>query len=504
MSYLNTFKNIQKIVLFTSLLGLFVTQANGQIFAYFNIGTFNIPNKQPFVETYLTLVGNSLTYKKVNNEYQNSVNVLVTILKDSTIIKANKYNLNGPLFSDTLKIPAFLDNQRYLLDNGNYIIRLVLSDKNNPKQKPIEFNEKFVLSYNTKEIQSSSIQVLESYKKASNISALTKSGYDLIPYNVNYFPENQNELPFYFESYNTDTILGKNKSFIYYYYIENSTNQKKLDLYGSFKKQSTAIVNPLLSKIDISALISGNYNLVIEIKDEQNKIQFQKKYFFQRLNKAVDEIVMNNFNEKKNVSEFFGSCNNVDTLKMFVECLWPIANGVDKERIINQSLKKDPELLKKFAIDFWQRRAGDTANPIKLWAEYYKSVQEVMVLFKCGKQKGYYTERGRVYLQYGPPNQRSQQNNDLNTFPYEIWQYYRIHDKTNGQFFSNRKFVFVNKNIADDCHTLVHSDMRGEIYNDRWRFEVTRRNNNGAANPDNLTPTGTEYNQFNEIYNNPR
>ncbi len=127
-----------------------------------------------------------------------------------------------------------------------------------------------------------------------------------------------------------------------------------------------------------------------------------------------------------------------------------------------------------------------------------------MVLFKCGKQPGYYTERGRVYLQYGAPSQRSVQNADLNTFPYEIWQYYRLNDRSNGQFFSNRKFVFVNKNIADDCHTLIHSDTRGEIYNDRWRFELTRRNNNGVANPDNTAPVGTQYNQFDEIYSNPR
>jgi GWxTD domain-containing protein len=189
---------------------------------------------------------------------------------------------------------------------------------------------------------------------------------------------------------------------------------------------------------------------------------------------------------------------------MLVECLWPIADNVDKERIINQAIKKDPVLMKNFVIDFWKRRAADTTDPLKMWATYYQSVQKVMALFKCGKQKGYYTERGRVYLQYGAPNNRTQQINEPNTFPYEIWQYYRLTDATNGQFFSNRKFVFVNKNLGDDCYNLVHSDMRGEINNPRWQFEVTRRNNNGMANPDNNTPAGTENNQFNEIYSNPR
>ncbi|MCE3226681.1 MAG: hypothetical protein K0S32_1232 [Bacteroidetes bacterium] len=497
---LNTAKTLGLLVILL-LSGL---KSFSQVVSYFNLGAFNVPSQQPFLETYLTVVGNSCGYQTVGSKYQHSINVNLVIFKDTTIVKANKYNLISPPFDDTLKDPTFIDNQRYPLENGIYTIQMTITDNYRPKQKPVVTKQKFVMSFNSKEIQSSSIQVLESYKKATTTSAITKSGYDLIPYSVNYFPESQTDLAFYFETYNTDTVLGKNRPFIYYYYLETKESFTKLNSYGSFQKQTSSKVNPLLAKLDISKLGSGNYNLVIEVKDENNKIQFQKKYFFQRLNKAVDIVALYEFSQKKTVNEYFGACNNADTLKMFVECLWPIANGVDKERIVNQSVKKDKELMKKFVIDFWQKRAADTGNALKMWANYYKSVQEVMILFKCGKQPGYYTDRGRVYLQYGPPSQRSQQNNDLNTFPYEIWQYYRLTDNVNGQFFSNRKFVFVNKMLADDCHNLIHSDVRGEIYNDRWRFEVTRRNNNGVGNPDNTGPSGTQFNQFDDLYNNPR
>lgn len=417
---------------------------------------------------------------------------------------ANKYNLSGPLFSDTTKIPAFIDNQRYPLENGTYRIEITVKDNFQPKAKPVEFAQKFTLAFNQHQLQGSSVQILESFKKAEKVSAITKSGYDLIPYNVNYFPETQKEIIFYHEVYNADSVLGKAKPFVFNSYIENAEKLTKLESYSSFKKQQSSIVNPILSKFDISNLGTGNYNLVIEIKDENNKLVYQTKFYFQRLNRAVDLVSLYEYNQKKNVDEYFGSCNNKDTLKMFVECLWPIAGTSDKERIINQAIRKDPDMMKKFVIDFWQRRAADTANPLKLWANYYKEVQQAMVLFKCGKQPGYYTDRGRVYLQYGAPNQRSQQNNDLNTWPYEIWQYYQLTDKVNGQIFTNRKFVFVNRNIGDDCHSLVHSDVRGEIYNDRWPFEVTKRNTKGIGNPDQNTPNGTQFNQFDEIYNNPR
>jgi len=43
-----------------------------------------------------------------------------------------------------------------------------------------------------------------------------------------------------------------------------------------FKKQSTSKVNPLLAQLDISKLGSGNYYLVIEIRDQNNIMQLEK------------------------------------------------------------------------------------------------------------------------------------------------------------------------------------------------------------------------------------
>lgn len=475
-----------------------------QVDAYFSSCVFNTPQNEPYLETYLTIVGKSLTPKVSGDRFQNSVNVELKIFKDSTLVKANRYNLIGPIYLSSEKTPAFIDNQRYALPNGNYQVELSLRDNYNETKKPLLIKAPVTLNFDTKELLSSCIQPLESFKKSITQTAISKSGFDLVPYASNYYPETSHELSFYFEVYNVDQVLGEGKPFVFSYYLEYNADQSKLENYGSFKKQLGAKVNPLLAKMNIDKLASGNYNLVIELKDAGNITLLQKKFFFQRYNKIADQLEMRKFEERETMAEYVGHCENADTLKMFVECLWPIADGVDKERIINQSIKKDPMMMKHFLVDFWERRAADTTNPVKLWATYYKSVQQVMALFKCGKQKGYYSDRGRVYLQYGAPNQRTQQNNEQNTFPYEIWQYYKITDAANGQSFNNRKFVFVNKMLGDDCFMLIHSDMRGEVNNPRWQFELTRRNNNGMGDIDNTTPVGTENNQFNEIYSNPR
>jgi GWxTD domain-containing protein len=283
---------------------------------------------------------------------------------------------------------------------------------------------------------------------------------------------------------------------VYRYFISEAENGKPLTGLSGFKKIKGAFIYPQLIQLPISKLQSGRYVITSQLVNTENVVLAQSQKTF----------IKEGYRHGKTNAEtmFFGSIINGDTIKMLLESLWPIAGELQKNQIINQALRNDVTLMKQYIVQFWQDRCADTADPVKSWALHYKKVQSAMALFKCGKQPAYYTDRGRVYIQYGPPNQRTQQNNEENTYPYEIWQYYRIYDAANGQFFSNRKFVFVNQMLGDDCFKLIHSDMRGETNNPRWQFEITRRNSNGLFNPDNTTPAGTENNQFRDLYNNPR
>lgn len=487
--------------LLIALLGMMHLILPANVTAYFNYGVFNIPGKSPFLETYLTIIGNSIRHKKVPNGYQGSVNIKVNIFSGEKLIKADNYNLLSPIDKDTLNTSGFIDNQRYSLSNGSYTLEITLIDNNDPGKKAFTYKESLFINYSPAQLACSSIEPLESYAKTVKPTSISKSGFDLIPYSVNYYPEKENKLLFYFESYYSDTVLGRDKNFVYSYFVERKEDLFKPTGLSGFKKQRTASVNPLLVQLDISNLESGNYYLVIQLRDEKNILQLEKKWFFQR-NKLIhssDSIAV-----KQSVDEFFGNYNNVDTLKMFIECLWPISTETQREWEINQSVKKEPELMKKFIVDFWTKKAGDSLNPLQLWLNYYKQVLEVNRTFKCGKQKGYYTDRGRAYLQYGPPNQRVQQPSEPYAYPYEIWQYYRIEDKVTGQFYTNRKFVFVNKAIADDCYLLIHSDMRGEINNPKWQYEVSKRNqtNNNNIDKDKVDPAVG--NNFDDFFNNPK
>lgn len=474
-----------------------------QVFVEFGAASFNTPGNVPFVETYLLFDCSALTAKVDKGMLLNSAHVEVIITKDTSIVKANKYNVQGPSFLRGEKLPLFIDQQRYALAPGRYAIELNISDNFAIQKKTITIKDSIELSFKADKFQFSSIQAIESYSRAASTNALTKSGIDMVPFFGSTYASTVKQLNFYSEVYNADKTIGANTAFLLKYYVETES-RSTLTSFGGFKKLQAAAVNPLLGKIDITALGPGSYYLVIEALDANNNLIGTTRKHFIRENKMMEISSLVSLSYKEEEAAYFGRINNADTLKMFVESLWPIANNYQKDQIINQSVKKDPELMKKYIIDFWQKRSGDTIEPIKLWGAYYREVQKTMVNFKCGKQPGYYTDRGRVFLQYGPPSVRTVENTDENTFPYEVWLYYRTTDQSNGQFFSNRRFVFVNKQLGDDCFKLIHSDMRGEPNNPRWQFEISRRNNNGLGNPDNTTPNGTEFNRMNEVYNSPR
>jgi GWxTD domain-containing protein len=495
---------MKRLVKYTLSALLFLNLGTAKaIDVFYKLASFNIPKSGPFIETYMTIAGQTVQYKAVKGGFQSAVNVGIIITDASNkIVHAKKYNLNGPVFKDTTDIPAFIDTQRYPLASGSYTLELTVTDLN-LNQAPFKLTQVFRIKYADYPIQASSIQLLESFKKTLTPNILSKSGYDLIPYNINYYPESQNKLAFYFETYNTDTFFGKSKTIIYKYFIENNDNLKPVDPYSGFKKMQTAPANPLLAQMDITDLPSGNYNLVIEIRDEKNIIQLQEKVFFQRKNEAVPQTYVSGNYAANTIDAYFAHVKSPDTLKIYLECLWPISDMQERERQINHAVKGDTSIMRNYLVQYWKDRAADSVNPMKIWMEYLKNVNEVAVLFKCGKQKGYYTDRGRVCLQYGKPNQRSVIANEPNTYPYEIWQYYRLTDRSNGQFFTNRKFVFVNKAIADDCFKLEHSDMKGETNNPRWKYEVMKHNMDGIQNSDNTSPSNSG-SQADDLFNSPR
>jgi GWxTD domain-containing protein len=471
-----------------------VTQA-AEVKAYLLYSTFMSPGKGPYIETYLSVIGNSLVFKKNSNgKYQGAVEVTMAFKQGEEIKAVKKYNLLSPEVDDTTKAKSnFIDLQRIPLSNGDYDFVITIADINKEGQ-PFTSTQKVTMDYASEKAIVSDIQLVESYQKAATPGVLTKSGYDLVPYVANFYPENMKKLGFYAEVYNTQKTLGENERFVINYYIESYETKTKMGSFNNFSKQTANNVNILLAEFPIDQLSTGNYNLVIEVKNKLNEQVAIKKLFFQRTNTKA-QIDISDMASLDVTSTFAGKITGKDTLADFIRSLRPISNSLEQSFADNQLKKRSLKEMQQYFLGFWMNRSQ--VNPEGAWLTYFEEVKKVNKEFSTSNKRGYETDRGRVYLQYGPPNQRVESENEPSAYPYEIWQYYKLADQ------SNKKFVFYNPDLVTNDYQLLHSDAKGEIYNTRWELKLHERNNapgnlNTESVPDHFGDKSSD------IFKNPR
>jgi len=464
-----------KKVIFLFGACLLFENAGAQVTAYFSKCAFNTPDNKPYVETYLSVLGKSVSFKKnANGKFQGAVEIGILFSKDGQIKASRKYNLLSPELKDTLSRPPFIDQQRFQLDTGNYEFEMMVTDKNGNGQT-CTLKEKIRLDFPADRITVSDIELLVSFSKTETNGPLTKNGFDLIPYTSDFFPENVNEIPFYAEIYNTNPLLGENEKFLLSYYIESYEKRTQLSKYALFKKETTQPVNVLLSRFNIAELPSGNYNLVVDVKNKSNELVAQKKVFFQRKNpKSKTGINVEDLTLIAVENTFASRITGKDTLSEILRSMRPVASEAEKNFLDNQLKLANEKLMQQFFYNFWQSRSQ--LSPEDAWQKYYQDVKAVNAKFSTFSFKGYETDRGRVYLQYGSPDKMEPHPSEPNAYPYEIWVYYRLNDRSYlNPAQTNKQFIFFNRDLVSNNYQILHSDAQGETHDSNWQMKLHAR-----------------------------
>lgn len=487
-------KKLLLLALLISTFGIASAQEKN-LKAYFSYANFLIPDQGPFVETYLAVEGKSVVFAKNNeNDYQASIEVVMIFRQKDEIKNFAKYELHSPVVNDTLKTNfGFIDQQRFSLPNGDYDLEIKITDVNSSKPGFNTF-EKISLNFSNDSIQMSGIQLVEEYNKTINENILSKSGYDLVPMVYAFYPESANLLNFYCEVYHTDKVLGADKQFMVNYYIESFENSKRMLEYFTRKKMNTAPAAILLQKMDISKLPSGNYRLVVEVRNAQNKLEAVNKIFFQRSNPKV-EVNLGDIASVNVNNTFASKITQIDTLKNCLLCLAPISTEAERNFAYSLITSGDVNYMQKYLYNFWYNR--NNLNPTLEWEKYYNEVRKVNAAYKTPTKKGFQTDRGRVYLKYGPPNLITESYNEPGAYPYEIWQYYTLDDQR------NKRFVFYSKDMVTNDFVLIHSDAIGELSNYRWQLDIYKRTWDPSS-VDDVRPEDSWGNKATDYYKHPR
>lgn len=450
----------------------------------------------PFLEVYVKINLESVNLKSPSEgKWQSEVEITQIIKKGDSIVDFKKNNLASPLMTDTT-LSDYTDQQRFVLKPGEYDLEILIKDNYKENDVPVTLTEKIVINDYSGMAAFSDIELLEAFNKAETVTSLTKSGYDLYPYVSAYYPYGYDKIAFYAEIYHLGKEITEGEKFLLVQYVENYETGTQLSNYSKMSKMESATVIPILSALDISTLKTGNYNLVLEARNKTNDVILKKKIFFQR-NNPLANLSDDELTKVVIASTFVEKINNFDTLSEYIACLRPICEELERGMVDKQARSGDTLTKQQFFYTFWLNRDG--TNPEKAWLNYKKEVDFVNSIYGTRVKKGYETDRGRVHLQYGAPNQITDRPNEPSSFPYQIWQYYKV-----GKF-NNKKFIFYLPDLVTNDYQILHSDVPGELKNFRWEAELNSRNTpNGNVD----SPGSGNFNHYGsrsgEFYQNPR
>ncbi len=425
--------------------------------ASISFATFKSPT-QNYVEVYFTIFGKTIEFEKVDSSnYQAKVEIILLFKQEDKIVQYDKFALNSPLTTQELN---FLDLKRYSLENGTYDLEVELIDLVDTTNVN-QYTTTLVVDFDDSRLLQSDIQLLSTVRNAQDGDTFVKNGFYFETLPHNFYHKNTPTLICYNEIYNTTKHLKED--FLVSYLIEkmSGTGEAKTSMIRH-KRHSPEPINAMLNQIDISTLESGNYRLKIEVRDRNKKLLSQKTTLFQRSNPYLDKAPSEM--DDYDVNTTFAAKLTTDDLRYSLKAITPICSDVERLNYAIQS--KDPKRQRNYLVDFWRRQNPN--EPEKIYEEYMKVVRMVDEKFKSGFGFGFETDRGRIYLKYGQPNDFIKVEDEPDAPPYEIWVYYDLPQLRQ----TNVKFIFYNPSLAAGDFELLHSNARGELNNPQWQLKL--------------------------------
>lgn len=427
-----------------------------------DFATFKADSGRVMIEFFTAFQKSKLPYRVQGDTARVEIDLLLTAKEKSGVEKMENVKLVSSENASTRQEGLLIARLRMVLSPGIYDFSLSATSSNDGEIiGKGNFKHIKLKSFDSDSLRVSDIELAFNIFKSNNAnSSFYKNAFEVIPNPTAIYGNTVSAISIYLEIYNLVRNLRLNTDSLYTrtYLSRNGAVLEETERRRVRRRTADAIV--YVEKTPVDSLLSGKYEYHFELSDSSFKptIHRSKPLFIYNPNIKPEMVVERNMDALS--TEFAGVTEELlDEMRQQVEYI--IASD-EKE---TYKTVKTSEQKRNFFERFWATRGGTSAQ-----RAYMNKIQEANRRFSHGSTPGYKTDKGRIFIKYGEPQNIERENSSSNQKPYEIWQYENL--PTQG----NVIFIFADR-MGFGRYELIHSTAIGEVHNQNWQQIVNQNNN---------------------------
>jgi GWxTD domain-containing protein len=427
----------------------------------FDYAQFAYDSLSNYVEFYYSFDQRGLTY--INSDSSGSLGGILHVeISDSLTsekIVNKQWMVNNEILDSTELNRNLIGVLGFILKQGSYIAVITGSDANNSSNFRTIRENIFVNPFIKPTISLSDIQLASNIVPGSeNTSSIFyKNTFEVTPLPAAVCGENQLILFYYNEIYNIQ--FSQNEDDLR---LDELVINSKGQLVSSKSKRINKSVDSRVDvgKLNVYKYPTDTYTVIINVIDSLANygVSSTKKFFV--YNPSVVPVDTFQVTVSPVLSTTFGAMSEEELDDLFTKSNY-IASEAEKDKY---DALTTVEAKREFMYTFWKARdenPSDDKN--QTFQDYLSRITDANARFSAAKKDGWKTDRGRVFLIYGPPTEIERYPNQTETKPYEIWKY----ESLDGGVI----FVFGDITGYND-YQLLHSTKRGEMRDDYWQRRI--------------------------------
>ncbi|HFE65128.1 MAG TPA: GWxTD domain-containing protein [Caldithrix sp.] len=284
------------------------------------------------------------------------------------------------------------------LSPGDYRLMLKLVDDNSDKQAVFE-HRITIVPMNNPGFAVSDI-LLAGMVRTTVVKNAEHFLEGVLPYPAGIFGVNQPSLFYYFEIYRTKHSNCDSVS--YSIVLRDEAGKKQVILKQHERLPGKKL--PVFNRINTGVLLPGRYHLEVQAYDRKNNLKLKREKTFYVYQNPLDL--------------------RFKTYKQALSEISLIATPGEMKQLKNAPKEEQQNRLR----EFWKRYDPTPETRVnEVMLEFYRRIHFAQNHFWIGNpNKGSFSDRGKVHVLYGKPDNILREKDVINHVEWEIWEYYNL------------------------------------------------------------------------------